>query len=64
MSDSKGTFKFKELLFPFPSTAKLINLIFLTFILLPWFYVGLKFNLYEKINVLLYSLFFDYSKCE
>ena len=64
MRDSKGRFKSKELLFPLPSTAKVINIIFLIFILLPWFYVGLKFNIFEKINVLLNSLFFDYSKCE
>ena len=64
MRDSKRRFKSKELLFPLPSTAKVINIIFLIFILLPWFYVGLKFNIFEKINVLLNSLFFDYTKCE
>ena len=64
MRDAKGRFKSKELLFPLPSTAKVLNIIFLIFILLPWLYVGLKFNILEKINALLNSLFFDYSKCE
>ena len=64
MRDSKGTFKSEELLFPLLRTAKVINIIFLIFNLLPWFYVGLKFIIYEPINVLLNSLFFYYSKCE
>ena len=63
MRDAKGRFKSKELLLPLPSTAKVINIIFLIFILLLWLYVGLKFNILEKINALLNSLFFDYSKC-
>ena len=47
-----------------PSTTMVLNMIFLAFILLPLLYVGLKFNIVEKINTLLNSLFFDYSKCE
>ena len=39
------------------------NSIFLILILLPWLYVAFKFNLVEKINSLLNSLFFDDSKC-
>ena len=64
MRDAKGRFKSKELLLPLPSTTMVLNIIFLIFILLPWLYVGLKFNILEKINGLLNSLFFDYSKCE
>ena len=47
-----------------PSTTMVLNILFLIFILLPWLYVGLKFNIAEKINTLLNSLFFDYSKCD
>ena len=64
MRDAKGRFKSKELLLPLPSTITVLNMIFLIFILLPWFYVGLKFNIIEKINAFLNSLFFDYSKCQ
>ena len=64
MRDAKGRFKPKELLLPLPSTTMVLNILFLIFILLPWFYVGLKFNIPEKINTLLNSLFFDYSKCK
>ena len=64
MRDAKGRFKSKELLLPIPSTTMVLNILFLIFILLPWLYVGLKFNVMEKINTLLNSLFFDYSKCE
>ena len=64
MRDAKGRFKSKELLLPLPSTTTVLNMIFLIFILLPWFYVGLKFNIIEKINAFLNSLFFDYSKCQ
>jgi len=64
MRDAKGRFKSKELLLPIPSTTMVLNILFLLFILLPWLYVGLKFNITEKINNLLNSLFFDYSKCE
>ena len=63
MRDAKGRFKSKELLLPLPSTTMVLNIIFLLFIFLPWLYVGLKFNILEIINALLYSLFFDYSKC-
>ena len=64
MRDSKDRFKSKELLLPLPSTTMVLNILFLIFILLPWLYVGFKFNITEKINTLLNSLFFDYSKCE
>ena len=64
MKDAKVRFKSKELLLPLPSTITVQNMIFLIFILLPWFYVGLKFNIIEKINAFLNSLFFDYSKCQ
>ena len=64
MREPKGRFKSKELLLPIPSTTMVINVLFLIFILLPWLYVCLKFNIAEKINTLLNSLFFDYSKCE
>ena len=64
MRDAKGRFKSKELLLPLPNTTMVLNIIFLIFILLPWLYVGLKFNVLEKINVLLKTLFFDYFKCE
>ena len=63
MRDAKGRFKSKDLLLPLPSTTMVLNMLFLLFILLPWIYVGLKFNIIEKINNLLNSLFFDYSKC-
>ena len=62
MRDAKGRFKSKELLLPLPSNTMVLNILFLIFILLPWLYVGLKFNIAEKINALLNSLFFDYSK--
>ena len=62
MRDAKGRFKSKDLLLPLPSTTMVLNMLFLLFILLPWIYVGLKFNIIEKINNLLNSLFFDYSK--
>ena len=64
MRDAKGRFKSKELLLSLPSTTMALNIIFLIFILLRWLYVGLKFNILEKINALLNSLFFDYSKCD
>ena len=64
MRDAKGKFKSKELLLPLPSTIMVQYIFFLIFILLPWHYVGLKFNIAEKINTLLNSLFFNYSKCE
>ena len=64
MRDAKGRFKSKELLLPLSSTIMILNIIFLLFILLSWLYVVLKFNILEKINALLNSLFFDYSKCE
>ena len=64
MRDAKGRFKSKDLLLPLPSTTMVVNMLFLLFILLPWIYVSLKFNIIEKINNLLNSLFFDYSKCE
>ena len=60
----KREIQIKELLFPLPSTTMVLNIIFLLFIFLTWLYVGLKFNILEIINALLYSLFFDYSKCE
>ena len=63
MRDAKGRFKSKDLLLPLPSTTMVLNMLVLVFILLPWVYVGLKFNIIEKINNLLNSLFFDYSKC-
>ena len=59
----KREIQIKELLFPLPSTTMVLNIIFLLFIFLPRLYVGLKFNILEIINALLYSLFFDYSKC-
>ena len=55
MRDAKGRFKSKELLLPIPSTTMVLNILFLLFILLPWLYVGLKFNIAEKINNLLNS---------
>ena len=64
MRDAKGRFKSKELLLPLSSTTVKLNMIFLAFILLLWLYVGLKFNIAEKINNLRNSLFFVYSKCE
>ena len=64
MRDAKGRFKSKDLLLPLHSTTMVLNMLFLLFILLPWIYVSLKFNIIEKINNLLNSLFFDYSKCE
>jgi len=59
----KREIQIKELLFPLPSTTMVLNIIFLLFIFLPRLYVDLKFNILEIINALLYSLFFDYSKC-
>ena len=64
MRDAKGRFKSKDLLLPLPSTTMVLNMLFLLFILLLWIYVGLKFNIIKKINNLLNSLYFDYSKCE
>ena len=64
MRDIKSRFKSKELLLPLPSTTMVINVLFLIFIILLWLYMGLKFNMTEKINTLLNSLFFDYSKCD
>ena len=64
MRDSKGRFKSKELLLSLPSTTMALNIIFLIFILLRWLYVGLKFNILEKINALLNYLYYDYSKYE
>ena len=61
--DTKGRFKSKELLFSILSVAMIANSIFLILILLPWLYVAFKFNLVEKINSLLNSLFFDDFKC-
>lgn len=48
MRDAKGRFKPKELLLPLPSTTMVLNILILIFILLPWFYEGLKFNIPEK----------------
>ena len=56
--------KSKELLLPIPSSIMVLNILFLIFILLFLFYERFKFNVMEKINALLNSLFFDYSKCE
>ena len=56
--DTWGRFKTKELIFTFPSTVMIANSIILIFILLPWIYVAFKFNLVEKMNFLLNSLFF------
>ena len=61
--DTRGRFKSKELIFSFPSAAMIANSIFIILILLPWIYVAFKFNLAEKVNYLLNSLFFD-SKCK
>ena len=58
MRDAKGRFKSKELLLPLPSTTMVLNIIFLIIILLPLLYVFLKFNILERINALLNSLFF------
>ena len=55
MRDAKGRFKSKELLLPLPSNTMVINILFLIFILLAWLYMGLKFNIAEKINNLLNS---------
>ena len=60
--DTRGRFKSKELIFSFPSAAMIVNSIFVVLILLPWIYVAFKFNLAEKVNYLLNSLFFDDSK--
>ena len=60
MRNSKGRFKSKELLLPLPSTTMVLNIIFLIFILLPCLYVGLKFNILEKINVLINSCLIPY----
>ena len=62
MRNAKGKFKSKELLLPLPSITMVLNILFFIFILLPWLYVDLKFNIPEKINALLNSLFFDYLK--
>ena len=64
MKDSKGRLKSKELLVPLPCTITILNMLFLMFILLPWFYVVLKFNIIEKIQTFFNSLFFAYSKCQ
>ena len=61
--DTRGRFKTKELIFSFLNSAMIVNSIIVIFILLPWIYVAFKFNLDDKVNCLLNSLFFDYSKC-
>ena len=60
--DTRGRFKTKELIISFPSADMIANSIIVIFILLPWIYVDFKFNLVEKVNYLLNSLFFDDSK--
>ena len=60
--DTKGRFKAKELIFPVPSPDMIANTIFIIFISLPRLYIAFKFNLIEKVNSLLNSLFFDDSK--
>ena len=57
MRDTKGRFKSKDLLFPLPSTTMILNMLVLVFIFLHWIYVGLKYNIIEKINNLLNSFF-------
>ena len=61
--DIRGRFKTKKLIIFFPSADMIANSIIVIFILLPWIYVDFKFNLVEKVNYLLNSLFFDDSKC-
>ena len=63
MRDTKARFKSKGIIFPLPSFAMIANSVILLLILLPWFYVGYKFCLIEKLYGLLNSLLFDYSKC-
>ena len=60
--DIRGRLKTKELIIFFPSADMIANSIIVIFILLPWIYVDFKFNLVEKVNYLLNSLFFDDSK--
>ena len=54
---AKGRFKSKELLLPLLSTTMVLNMLFLQFIRLLYLYVGLKFNLAEKINIYLIHYF-------
>ena len=61
--DTRGRFKTKELIVSFPGAGVIANSIIVIFILLSWIYVDFKFNLVEKVNYLLNSLFFDDSKC-
>ena len=61
--DIRGRLKTKELIISFPSADMIANSIIVIFILLPWIYVDFKFNLVEKVDYLLNSLFFDDSKC-
>ena len=61
--DTRGRFKTKELIISFPGADMIANSIIVIFILLPWIYVDFKFNLVEKVDYLLNSLFFDDSKC-
>ncbi len=63
MRDSKGRFKSRGLLVTLPSVNLLINYLVFLFIILPWIYVGLKFNIVEKVKELLNIIFFDDSKC-
>ena len=58
---ANGRFKSKELLLYLLTTNMVLNIMFLIFVRLPLLYLGLKFNILEKINTLLNSLFFDYS---
>ena len=62
--DTRGRFKSKELIFSLSSAVMIVNSIIFIIILLPWIYVAFKFNLAEKVNYLLNSLFFDDSKCK
>ena len=57
MRDSKGRFKSRGLLVTLPSVNLLINYLVFLFIILPWIYVGLKFNIVEKVKELLNIIF-------
>ena len=64
MRDSKGRFKSKDLIIPMPNITMFINILIIALIFLPWIYVCFKFNLGDKIQALLNSIFFDESKCK
>ena len=61
--DYKGRFANKGIVIPFPSISITIICMIVLFFLLPWIFVGVKLNIYSKIYLFLFSIFFNEQNC-